>query len=978
MAMIDGSASLPLNRLIGTTLNFCKGDWKMKKASLKLVSLGVLVLFLFQIMPPMAQAAAADNGLASVLQADNQEASAIPVQKVIRYYIGEAKYLVNDQMLSMETEPLIIEGRIMIPANYIVNPLGASVAWDEQQHKVTVKLDGKIIAFWINKHTAMIDGCEKSIDPDNDHITSVIGPLGTTMLPLRFIAENLDCQVSWDTAQNTITIVQPIETTIPAAGKETTIKIGALLPLTGIWNEAGQGAEKALKVGLPMVNYSLKDSGIQLELDIRDSESNPEKALQQLECLHKAGINTVLGPMTSEESMKVIKYADDNSMLLLSPSATSTDLSLKDNFYRVIASDKNQIDGLTRVINTYYKTKRLIAVYIDDTYGRGYYGELQKQTKTSGISVIGGIPLAVSSPDYALIVNKMEQLISAQDAKETAIVLISSGENAAQLIKNIPADSRLSSLKWFVSAEIVGSKIFLEDKAAAGFAAKTGMEGLTVNYKDLDRDALPYIGQVLEGAADLSPYAITSWDSLWLLAETIMESPGKDIESLKQTLPEAARCYQNAMGSLNVMDENGDTVGARFMRYQLQAQGDQYVWRFLGHYVNLGQGEPIIKQLQWTAAADGGKVPVGALLPLSGSVAEKGKEVQSILNYAVQRFNQYAGSCGSNLQLQLVVEDTGSDPQKALTAAQKMIDMGIRNIIGPLSSSELEKIKPLVDADKIILISPLSTSPSLAAKDYIYRLVPSDIVQTRALAALIKQDGKKRIVLLKRNDTYGNEIDRALQKNFAGEIISLSYNPQQPDIAGLIQNAQKAVQAGNAAETAVLAASYEEIVDIFKQIPDNSNLINIRWYGTDGTALSNALIEDQKAAPQAVKVNFTASDYTPYGQRFDPLYQVINYKLQPAHRFKESSLCVFDGLWLLGCAYLEKGTSAAADVINEYVANNPFRGVGGVLAFDENGDRRFSYYKFYQVGEHDKKYNWNSTALYSEDYLNQGRLEILP
>jgi len=654
------------------------------------------------------------------------------------------------------------------------------------------------------------------------------------------------------------------------------------------------------------------------------------------------------------------------------------DLSLKDNFFRMIATDAIQVDGLTRFMNTKYEIKNLMTVYLDDIYGRGYYGELQKITGTLGMKMLGGIPLAVDSPDYAAIVSQLENLAADADSKDTAVVLVAHSQGAAELIKNISADSKLSSLKWFAGADIIGSKVFLEDKSVADFAVKTKMEGMTIGYKDLALDALPYIAEDLEGATDLSPYAITSWDSLWLLADTYKEAPKTDVETLKQTLTNVAKRYRNASGAINVMDENGDTIGARFMRYQLEAIGDGYAWRCLGFYDNIGVGEPIIQSIKWTVAEDGGDVQVGVLLPLSGSQSEKGKEVQSIVIHAAESFNKYATACGSTLQIKLVAEDTESDPQKAEAAAEKLVGMGIKNIIGPLASSELEKIKPLVDSSQIILISPISSSPSLAAKDRIYRLILNDSVQTKALAGLMSQDGIKRVVLLNRDDTYGNDMAKAFQKNFEGEVTVLTYDPTKPDLVSLVKQAEDIVQQGNAADTAVLAVSYDEIVDIMKGISDNSSLNSVRWFGTDSTALSNGLLDDPKAVQRALKVNYTASDYTPYGNYFDPLYQVINYKLRPAQPFKESSVSAFDGLWLLGCAYLEKGTSADTSVINEYVAKHAFCGVGGVLALDENGDRRFGYYKFYQVSEMNGKTGWDAKFLYSVDHANNGKLEMLP
>jgi hypothetical protein len=78
---------------------------------------------------------------------------------------------------------------------------------------------------------------------------------------------------------------------------------------------------------------------------------------------------------------------------------------------------------------------------------------------------------------------------------------------------------------------------------------------------------------------------------------------------------------------------------------------------------------------------------------------------------------------------------------------------------------------------------------------------------------------------------------------------------------------------------------------------------------------------------------------------------------------------------LLACAYLEKGVGADPAVINDYIAKHAFRRVGGVLAFDSNGDRRFGYYKFYHITDRQGRYNWEENALYNMDYVNQGTLE---
>ncbi|OPX86189.1 MAG: hypothetical protein A4E53_03099 [Pelotomaculum sp. PtaB.Bin104] len=130
-------------------------------------------------------------------------------QTVIRYYIGAADYYVNDQIQTMDTVPIIIEGRTLLPIRYVAEPLGASVDWDSIEQKVTVTLSGKTIEVWVNNNMASVDGVATPIDPNNANVVPIVVPPGRTMLPLRFIAENLGCQVDWNQSLQEVKVTYP-------------------------------------------------------------------------------------------------------------------------------------------------------------------------------------------------------------------------------------------------------------------------------------------------------------------------------------------------------------------------------------------------------------------------------------------------------------------------------------------------------------------------------------------------------------------------------------------------------------------------------------------------------------------------------------------------------------------------------------------------------------------------------------------------
>ncbi len=108
------------------------------------------------------------------------------------------------------TKPVIISkwGRTVVPIRAIVEALGGEIEWDGKERKVTILFNDTNIELWIGKPRAQVNGVMKWIDENNHDVKPIIIN-GRTMLPLRFVAENLGCTINWDEATRTITIIYP-------------------------------------------------------------------------------------------------------------------------------------------------------------------------------------------------------------------------------------------------------------------------------------------------------------------------------------------------------------------------------------------------------------------------------------------------------------------------------------------------------------------------------------------------------------------------------------------------------------------------------------------------------------------------------------------------------------------------------------------------------------------------------------------------
>jgi len=123
---------------------------------------------------------------------------------IISLQIGSPRMTVNGTVKAIDaqgTKPLISNGTTMVPIRAIVESLGGSVGWNAAARRLDIRLGSRSVTMWVGKTTATVNGSSKtmSIAP------AIIG--GRTMIPLRFVAENLGCLVGWDQPTKGVTVV---------------------------------------------------------------------------------------------------------------------------------------------------------------------------------------------------------------------------------------------------------------------------------------------------------------------------------------------------------------------------------------------------------------------------------------------------------------------------------------------------------------------------------------------------------------------------------------------------------------------------------------------------------------------------------------------------------------------------------------------------------------------------------------------------
>ena len=180
-----------------------------------------------------------------------------------------------------------------------------------------------------------------------------------------------------------------------------------------------------------------------------------------------------------------------------------------------------------------------------------------------------------------------------------------------------------------------------------------------------------------------------------------------------------------------------------------------------------------------------GDVKIGIMLPLTGDLSSHGEENLMGAMFGIDTFNKYLKDAGEDWQLVAIEEDTATNPVQALDKIQNLRAKNIELVMGPETSSSTSSVLQYADNNNMIIFSCCSTSPALAIPgDNVFRLVPDDRQQGKALATLLKNEGIENLITVWRGDTYGDGLAENLENSFtsAGGIVTdgIRYNPETP------------------------------------------------------------------------------------------------------------------------------------------------------------------------------------------------------
>lgn len=194
-----------------------------------------------------------------------------------------------------------------------------------------------------------------------------------------------------------------------ACGPAKPVKFGAVLPLTGPVQAYATAIERGIQIAYEQAR---DDPRLQreIELEIVDSETDPEKAAELLEDLYDGGALAAIGGVTSAEALEMVEVADAEDRVLVSPSASNPELSgVSRNFFRVFPSDFVEGTKMGSFAANTLKLETVVILANESPYGLGIQGVFETEFERHGGEVLETLEFQ-SNTDVSGLVDRVTTL----------------------------------------------------------------------------------------------------------------------------------------------------------------------------------------------------------------------------------------------------------------------------------------------------------------------------------------------------------------------------------------------------------------------------------------------------------------------------------------------------------------------------------------------------------------------------------------
>jgi len=331
-------------------------------------------------------------------------------------------------------------------------------------------------------------------------------------------------------------------------------------------------------------------------------------------------------------------------------------------------------------------------------------------------------------------------------------------------------------------------------------------------------------------------------------------------------------------------------------------------------------------------------VKIGHSGPLSGSQAFSGKDNENGARLAIEELNAKPISVGGKvIKFELQSEDDQGDPKSGVSAAQKLIDNGVKFVVGPYNSGVTMPASRTYN-DAGVLVATVSSNPKITEQGYknLFRINASDSQLGSKMALYAAKEMKmKHVAVIDDRTAFGQGVADEFTKQ--AKASGLQVEPREfttdkaTDFTTILtklkaKNVDGIFFGGYAPQGAPMARQ-------MKQLGISAKLLG-------GDTICTA--EMGKLGGDAVGENVVC---TQGGALLDKVASGPAFKAAYKKRFNTNAdvyaASFYDGVHLIADAMKKTNSLDPAKVGAELYKGN-YKGVGGNYGFDAKGNLKES------------------------------------
>ena len=348
-------------------------------------------------------------------------------------------------------------------------------------------------------------------------------------------------------------------------------------------------------------------------------------------------------------------------------------------------------------------------------------------------------------------------------------------------------------------------------------------------------------------------------------------------------------------------------------------------------------------------------VKLGSAAPLTGTISHLGKDLENGSRMAVDAINAQGGADigGKKVKFELIGEDDQADPRTGTTVAQRLVDAGVKGVIGHLNSGTSIPASRIYDQGGVPQISPASTNPKLTQQKFpgVFRTIANDVQQGGALGNFaVKTLSARKVAIIDDRTSYGqglaDETEKAV-KAAGAQVVAREFTTDKATDFNAILTKIRAT----APDVVFFGGMDAQAGPMLRQM-EQLGLTTQKYFGGDGICTTELakLSGGSKPLLNVVCAEGGASlTKMPGGLAWRERYE----KAFPG-QFQIYSPYTYDATMLIVDA-MKRANSADPKVYLAQLAASDYAGVTSKISFDETGDMKNAPSTLYQYVDGKKK-----------------------